>query len=47
MNEIEVPPAQIFILDNQQILLDYIDGIPCLATRPNEYATWSRKVWPV
>ena len=44
MSEIEVP--RIFILDDQQILLDWIDGIPCLATRPNEYATWSPKVWP-
>lgn len=47
MSEIEVPPAQIFILDDQQILLDWIAGVPCLATRRNEYDTWGPKVYPV
>jgi len=46
MSEIETPPAQIFILDDCQILLDWIGGQPCIATRPNEYATWSSKVYP-
>ena len=41
----EVP--RIFILDDRQILLDYIDGIPCLAERRNEYDTWGPKVYPL
>lgn len=44
MNEHEIP--RIFILDDRQVLLDWIDGVPVLAERRNEYDTWSPKRWP-